>query len=170
MQPLTARRAADYSWIAASAASELEGCASRSVRHVSPRGVGVVETGGGECGDGRIVLDAGHGLHLLGVRARPFCAAASRAGIELVSEAMIGGQRGYLSAVASAAGSLMDPPEVVDRFTAGFTAGFGADIAALVGVVAYLRMPAARMTDPAVISPSSEGPVMTVMPSTTVGG
>jgi EmrB/QacA subfamily drug resistance transporter len=49
-----------------------------------------------------------------------------------------------LSAVATAAGSFTDPAGVVDGFTAAFAAA--AVIAAAVGVVAYLRMPAARMT------------------------
>ena len=49
-----------------------------------------------------------------------------------------------LSAVATAAGNLTDPAGVVDGFTAAFAAA--AVIAAAVGVVAYLRMPAARMT------------------------
>jgi hypothetical protein len=49
-----------------------------------------------------------------------------------------------LSAVATAAGSLTDPAGVVDGFTAAFLAA--AVIAAAVGVVAYVRMPAARMT------------------------
>jgi EmrB/QacA subfamily drug resistance transporter len=48
-----------------------------------------------------------------------------------------------LSAVATAAGSLTDPAGVVDGFTAAFVAA--AVLAAVVGVVAYLRMPAARM-------------------------
>jgi len=49
-----------------------------------------------------------------------------------------------LSAVATAAGSLTDPAGVVDGFTAAFAAA--AVIAAGVGVVAYRRMPAARMS------------------------
>ena len=49
-----------------------------------------------------------------------------------------------LSAVATAAGSLTDPAGVVDGFTAAFAAA--AVIAAGLGVVAYRRMPAARMT------------------------
>ena len=49
-----------------------------------------------------------------------------------------------LSAVATAAGSLTDPAGVVDGFSAAFVAA--AVLAAVVGVVAYLRMPAARMT------------------------
>jgi hypothetical protein len=48
-----------------------------------------------------------------------------------------------LSAVATAAGSLTDPAGVVDGFSAAFLAA--AVLAALVGVVAYLRMPAARI-------------------------
>ena len=49
-----------------------------------------------------------------------------------------------LSAVATATGNLTDPAGVVDGFTAAFAAA--AVLAAAVGVVAYLRMPAARMT------------------------
>jgi EmrB/QacA subfamily drug resistance transporter len=49
-----------------------------------------------------------------------------------------------LSAVATAVGGLTDPAGVVDGFTAAFAAA--AVLAAAVGVVAYLRMPAARMT------------------------
>jgi EmrB/QacA subfamily drug resistance transporter len=49
-----------------------------------------------------------------------------------------------LSAVATAAGSLTDPAGVVDGFTAAFAAA--AVLAAAFGVMAYLRMPAARMT------------------------
>jgi EmrB/QacA subfamily drug resistance transporter len=48
-----------------------------------------------------------------------------------------------LSAVATGAGSLIDPAGVVDGFAAAFIAA--AVLAAVVGVVAYLRMPAARM-------------------------
>jgi hypothetical protein len=48
-----------------------------------------------------------------------------------------------LSAVATAAGSLTDATGVVDGFTAGFLAA--AVVAVAFGVVAYLRMPAARM-------------------------
>ncbi len=48
-----------------------------------------------------------------------------------------------LSAVATTAGSLTAPAGVVDGFSASFAAA--AVIAAGVGVVAYLRMPAARM-------------------------
>ena len=49
-----------------------------------------------------------------------------------------------LSAVATTAGSLTDPAGVVDAFSAAFVAA--AVLAAVVGVVAYLRMPAARMS------------------------
>lgn len=49
-----------------------------------------------------------------------------------------------MSAVATAAGSLTDPAGVADGFSAAFVAA--AVLAAVVGVVAYLRMPAARMT------------------------
>jgi EmrB/QacA subfamily drug resistance transporter len=49
-----------------------------------------------------------------------------------------------LAAVATAAGSLTDPAGVVDGFTAAFAAA--AVLAAAVGVVAYLKMPVARMT------------------------
>lgn len=49
-----------------------------------------------------------------------------------------------LSSVATAAGSLTDPAGVVDGFSTAFAAA--AVLAALVGVVAYLRIPAARMT------------------------
>ena len=48
-----------------------------------------------------------------------------------------------LSAVATAAGTLTDPAGVVDGFTSAFLAA--AALAAVVGVVAYLRMPATRM-------------------------
>ena len=48
-----------------------------------------------------------------------------------------------LSAVATAAGSLTDAAGVVDGFTAAFIAA--AVLAVAFGVVAYLRMPAARM-------------------------
>ena len=48
-----------------------------------------------------------------------------------------------LSAVATAAGSLTDATGVVDGFTAAFLAA--AALAVVLGVVAYLRMPAARM-------------------------
>jgi hypothetical protein len=48
-----------------------------------------------------------------------------------------------LSAVATAAGSLTDPAGVIDGFSTAFMAA--AALAAVVGVVAYLRMPAARM-------------------------
>jgi hypothetical protein len=48
-----------------------------------------------------------------------------------------------LSAVATGAGSLTAPAGVVDGFTAAFIAA--AVLAAAVGVVAYLRMPAARV-------------------------
>jgi predicted MFS family arabinose efflux permease len=48
-----------------------------------------------------------------------------------------------LSAVATGAGSLTDPAGAVDGFSAAFMAA--AVLAAAVGVVAYLRMPAARM-------------------------
>ncbi len=49
-----------------------------------------------------------------------------------------------LSAVATAAGTLTDPAGIVDGFSAAFLAAAG--LAALVGVVAYVRMPSARMT------------------------
>ena len=48
-----------------------------------------------------------------------------------------------LAAVATAAGSLTDSARVVDGFTAAFTAA--AALAGAFGVVAYLRMPAARL-------------------------
>jgi len=48
-----------------------------------------------------------------------------------------------LSAVATAAGNLTDPAGVVDGFAAAFLAT--AALAAVIGVVAYRRMPAARM-------------------------
>jgi EmrB/QacA subfamily drug resistance transporter len=49
-----------------------------------------------------------------------------------------------LSAAATAAGSLTDPAGIVDGFTAAFVVA--AVLAAAVGAVAYLRMPASRMT------------------------
>jgi hypothetical protein len=49
-----------------------------------------------------------------------------------------------LSAVATTAGSLTDPAGVVDAFSAAFVAA--AVLATVVGVVAYLRLPAARMS------------------------
>jgi EmrB/QacA subfamily drug resistance transporter len=49
-----------------------------------------------------------------------------------------------LSAVATAAGSLTSPAGVVDGFSAAF--GAAAVLAGLLGVVAYVRMPRARMT------------------------
>jgi len=49
-----------------------------------------------------------------------------------------------LPAYTSGAGSNTDTAGVVDGFSAAFVAA--AVIAAIVGVVAYLRMPAARMT------------------------
>ena len=49
-----------------------------------------------------------------------------------------------LSAVATAAGTLTDPAGVVDGFSAAFVAA--GVIAALVGVVAYVRMPSTRIT------------------------
>jgi EmrB/QacA subfamily drug resistance transporter len=49
-----------------------------------------------------------------------------------------------LSAVATGAGSLTDPAGVVAGFSAAFVAA--AVLAVLVGIVAWLRMPAARMT------------------------
>jgi EmrB/QacA subfamily drug resistance transporter len=55
-----------------------------------------------------------------------------------------------LSAVATAAGSLTDPAGVVDGFSTAFVAA--AVTAALVGVLAYLRMPAARVTGGAAMS------------------
>jgi MFS family permease len=55
-----------------------------------------------------------------------------------------------LSAVAPAAGSLTDPAGVVDGFSTAFVAA--AVTAALVGVLAYLRMPAARVTGGAAMS------------------
>ena len=48
-----------------------------------------------------------------------------------------------LSAVATAAGSLTDAAGVVAGYSAAFVAA--AILSALVGVIAYLRMPAARM-------------------------
>ncbi|MDQ1670058.1 MAG: hypothetical protein QOE40_2119 [Actinomycetota bacterium] len=48
-----------------------------------------------------------------------------------------------LSAVATTAGSLTDPAGVADGFSAAFVAA--AVLAAVVGVVAYVRMPAARV-------------------------
>jgi EmrB/QacA subfamily drug resistance transporter len=55
-----------------------------------------------------------------------------------------------LSAVATAAGSLTDPAGVVVGFSTAFVAA--AVTAALVGVLAYLRMPAARVTGGAAMS------------------
>jgi EmrB/QacA subfamily drug resistance transporter len=55
-----------------------------------------------------------------------------------------------LSAVATAAGSLTDPAGVVDGFSTAFVAA--AVTAALVGVLAYLWMPAARVTGGAAMS------------------
>lgn len=54
-----------------------------------------------------------------------------------------------LSAVATTAGSLTDPAGVIDGFSTAFVAA--ALLAAAVGVVAYLRMPAARMTGAAAV-------------------
>jgi hypothetical protein len=54
-----------------------------------------------------------------------------------------------LSAVATTAGSLTDPAGVIDGFSTAFVAA--AVLAAAVGVVAYLRMPAARMTGAAAV-------------------
>jgi hypothetical protein len=49
-----------------------------------------------------------------------------------------------LSAVATGAGSLTDPAGVIDGFSAAFVAA--AVLTVLIGVAAWLRMPAARMT------------------------
>jgi hypothetical protein len=49
-----------------------------------------------------------------------------------------------LSAVAITAGGLTDPAGVVDGFSAAFVAA--AVLATAVGAVAYLRLPAARMS------------------------
>jgi MFS family permease len=98
---------------------------------------------------GLLVLGAGTGLVFVAVAVTAMAGIpAQHAGMAsgfLMTGHEIGAALGVavLSAVATAAGSLTDPARVVDGFTTAFLAA--AVLAALVGVVAYLRMPATRM-------------------------
>src|SRR3954453_23186079 len=74
------------------------GSAAIAVRGASTRGARVVETGGSECGDGRVVLNAGLGLHLLCIGSLTSPCGRPPGRVEPVSEANITGQRGRLAA------------------------------------------------------------------------
>ena len=98
---------------------------------------------------GLLVLGAGVGMVFVAVAVTAMAGIpAQHAGMAsgfLMTGHEVGAALGVavLSAVATGAGSLTDPAGVVDGFSAAFMAA--AVLAAAVGVVAYLRMPAARM-------------------------
>jgi EmrB/QacA subfamily drug resistance transporter len=98
---------------------------------------------------GMLVLGSGVGMTFVAVAVTAMAGIpAQHAGLAsgfLMTGHEIGAALGVavLSAVATAAGSLTDTAGVVDGFTAAFLAA--AVLSAVVGVVAYLRMPAARL-------------------------
>ncbi|MEO7982017.1 MAG: hypothetical protein ABI807_14140 [Sporichthyaceae bacterium] len=98
---------------------------------------------------GLLVLGAGVGLVIVAVAVSAMAGIpAQHAGMAsgvLMTGHEVGAALGVavLSAVATAAGNLTDRAGVVDGFSAAFAAA--AVLAAVVGVVAYLRMPAARV-------------------------
>jgi hypothetical protein len=99
---------------------------------------------------GMLVLGFGVGLVLVAVAVTAMAGIpAQHAGMAsgfLMTGHEVGAALGVavLSAVATATGSLTDATGISDGFTAAFAAA--AVIAVALGVVAYLRMPAARMT------------------------
>jgi EmrB/QacA subfamily drug resistance transporter len=100
---------------------------------------------------GMLILGAGIGLVFVAVAVTAMAGIpAQHAGMAsgfLMTGHEIGAALGVavLSAVATAAGSLTNPAGVVDGFSTAFVAA--AVLAAVVGLVAYRRIPAARVAD-----------------------